>query len=267
MKIGIRVLASISLVVLLGFSLPVGSHALDNFEHSDLDSNINTLDMENVTSGEEFAQKMEEYLQKKGTTLDDDIKNFLKKEFENGYISYEEYNEYLAREKSFEEREALYNKVGFGEDNLTRNVGDTNLVKLAISYFNNMNYDFSAHLLSRGLYGRNSSEYQPSNERKSFLYNTVAYNSLKRKDKYPDGSHRGDCYFQNKFNRDEADAYYSIHQFTADMTYNRVKITDYYDYSDKNNYPTPVSTVVSAIVRLHNSGEFTYYPLRIHLIR
>ena len=142
---------------------------------------------------------------------------------------------------------------------------DMTIANAAIAYFKLKNYKLSAHLLSRALSVRSSAEYQPSNSMKNFLYNTVAYKALSNKRSYPNGSVKwGE--FQNTFNRDEADAHYAIYHFRADMTNNRVKIMDIYDYKEGSSSGA-VGVAVDAIARLQRSGRFVAFPLRIHLVR
>lgn len=143
---------------------------------------------------------------------------------------------------------------------------DMEIAQNCIAYFKVRGYKLSAELLSRALYKHDSSEFQPSNSIKEGLYHTVAYQSLSNKSKYPNGSVKyGE--FKNKFNKYEADAYYAIHGFTANMTNDRIKITDRYDFEESKNYGGVVQEGVNAMVRLNKAGILTYFPVRIHLKR
>lgn len=123
----------------------------------------------------------------------------------------------------------------------------------------------SAHLLERGLVTKSSAEYVIPNNIKDVMYKTIAYNSLKRKDRYPNGSRKSGV-FQNKQTREEADSFYAIHKFDAEMTSNRVKITDIYNF-DKQSGNDIVSKCINAIIRTKQRGKFKFYPVRAHLVR
>lgn len=66
--------------------------------------------------------------------------------------------------------------------------GDRAIALAVNAYFDIKGYNFSSLLLSRALFDNNSDEFIPTNEEKNFLYNTIAYDSLRRKDRYPAGS-------------------------------------------------------------------------------
>lgn len=228
----------------------------------------------------EYFEYMNEEFEKNNTTLEEQLDLFITEDLDG--LPEDEKNQII---NGIEQLKALFTKdlnaypsISIDRDNIASpntilppieynpNLSNLQIASLALGWFKLKNYDFSALLLSRGLNVRSKKEFIPSNDQKRFLYNTVAYNSLKRKDRYPNGSVNNNAVFQNKYNRDEADAYYSIHKFTARMTHNRVIITDIYDFHN-GGYDGAASIAVNALAALQREGDFVPFPIRIHLIR
>ncbi|KXB69356.1 hypothetical protein [Peptostreptococcus anaerobius] len=146
---------------------------------------------------------------------------------------------------------------------------DMAIANAAIGYFKYHKYKLSAHLLSRGLHVKSSATYLVPNDLKGFLYNTVAYRGLCNGNRYKQGRHYN-ASFQNRYNRDEADAYYAIRNFIAEITESgsrkRINIRDRYDFhegSDGGN----AGVAIDAIARLQAKGYFVAYDIVIPLVR
>ena len=203
----------------------------------------------------------EELVKLEGKTVDESLKEVM--EELDSYFSSEEAD--LIRnnmKKSITEENTV---IATKSAVKSSTIADLAIANTAIAWFKANGYTFSAMLLSKSLYGDTSKKFVPTNSQKEFFYRTKAYNSLKNKKAYPPGYVKNGE-FQNRFNRDEADAYYSIHGFTANMTSNRVIINDTYDYKYDNSR-TASAFAINACYRLQMAGRLKTYKIAIPLKR
>lgn len=146
---------------------------------------------------------------------------------------------------------------------------DMAIANAAIEYFKYHKYNLSAHLLSRGLHVRSSQKYVVPDGVKDFLYRTEAYRGLCNGNRYRPGNTYS-AQFQNLYNRDEADAYYAIRKFRAEITESgsrrRINIMDRYDFHEGSDSGA-AGIAINAIARLQSSGYFVPYNIVIPLVR
>ncbi|WP_462133799.1 hypothetical protein [Peptostreptococcus stomatis] len=259
----------VSLGTILALST-ISANAIASTLNENCIERVTSTNVESFVDVDPALNSLENELKNKGTTINEQLEKFLEEDLK--YFSPEEAE--LVK-KGIKRQDVVMNDTSLNADyklnaflpeyKLPSIMSDTAIAEAALAYLKYKGYTLSAHLLSRALYVRSSQEYQPPNEMKRFLYKTEAYKSLRRKDKYPNGSVK-DAEFKNTYNRDEADAHYSIYHFRAEMTHNRVKIKDTYDY-DEGKSEGAVGVAVDALARLQKKGLFVAYPLRIHLER